>query len=141
MTRSRLRRRFGLATLVGYLTVAAGCSSAVRLYPVYGTVKYKGRPIEFGTISFRSAEDATGAAQIENGRYQIPGKFGLPAGQYNVAVTYPDPKVPRPVLKPGDAPGEPWNAKEILPDKYHAKTQLTAEVRPQLTNEVNFDLD
>jgi len=60
----------------------------------------------------------------------------LPPGKYRVAISYPDPKAPQP--KADETPGVVTQAKELLPEKYNAKTELTAEIKAQGTNEVNF---
>lgn len=115
----------------------AACDSAPRRYKVSGTVKYKGEPIKSGSIQFRSDKGDVGGAQITDGKYDIPAEGGLVPGNYKVAVNYPDPKVPAP--KPGEPPGVAVYAKEMLPEKYNEKSELTAEIKPQ-NNEVNYDL-
>jgi hypothetical protein len=121
------------------LAILSGCGpSGPKLYGVSGTVKYKGDPIKLGMISFRAENGAAGAAEIKDGKYELPPVAGLQEGKYRVAITYPDPKVPAP--RPDEPPGPAAQAREMLPPKYNDKTELTAEIKPQNSNEVNFDL-
>jgi hypothetical protein len=115
-----------------------GCgSSGPKRYGVSGSVKYKNEPIKFGTISFRSEDGTTSGAQIKDGKYDIPASGGLPPGKYRVAINYPDPKAPKP--KEDELPGEVTAAKDLLPDRYHNNTELTAEIKAE-HNQVDFDL-
>jgi hypothetical protein len=124
------------------VALAVGCgSSGPKLYRVTGTVKYKDAPVKTGTIVFRSLDGKhTATGNLANGEYDIPETSGLPEGKYQVAVSSPDPKGPPPP-GPNDLPGDSAAAaKDLLPAKYNAKTELTAEVKAQPRNEVNFDL-
>lgn len=126
--------------LVLFLGVAGlmGCgSSGPKRYGVSGSVKYKNEPIKFGTISFRSEDGTTSGAQIKDGKYDIPASGGLPPGKYRVAINYPDPKAPKP--KEDELPGEVTAAKDLLPDRYHNNTELTAQIKAE-QNQVDFDL-
>jgi hypothetical protein len=104
---------------------------------VSGTVKYKDEPIKSGMISFRAEDGATGGAEIKDGKYDIPAASGLLPGNYRVAINYPDPKAPKP--REDEPPGEVVQTKDLLPGKYHNKTELTAEIKAE-ANKVDFDL-
>jgi hypothetical protein len=135
----RVNRWCGGISLVAAVVLVVGCGpSEPKRYGVSGTVKYKGKPIKTGTINFRADDGASGGGPIVDGKYDIPAAGGLTPGNYRVAISYPDPKVKNPV--PDDMPGDVVTAKEMLPSEYNEKTKLTAEVKPQSTNEVNFDL-
>jgi hypothetical protein len=124
------------------LTFVAGCgSSGPKRYRVTGSVKYKNEPLKAGVISFRSLDGQyTAAGNVMNGEYDIPEASGLPEGKYQVAISSPDPKAP-PAPGPSDMPGDSTaSVKDLLPLKYHAKTELSAEIKAQPRNEVNFDL-
>jgi len=127
----------GLFLLVAGLIVGCGKSEEKR-YGVSGTVKYKGEPIKYGTINFRADNGATAGAEIKDGKYDMPAVGGLPEGNYRVAVTYPDPKIPAP--RADLPPGESGPVREMLPAKYNAQTELTAQIKAQSTNDVSFDL-
>ena len=130
------------ATGVGLILVAgllAGCgSSGPKRYGVSGTVTWKGQPVKSGTINFRAENGECGGAQITDGKYEIPAAAGLPEGKYQVAISYPNPKAPAP--KEDEAPGEFTEPADLLPDRYHENTELTAEINPESSNDVSFDL-
>lgn len=120
------------------IVFGAGCNRGPVLYPVSGTASYKGAPIKFGTIDFRGKDGSTAAAQIVDGKFDIPAISGLPPGTYAVSMSYPDPKIPPPM---GNAPpGEALPNREMLPKKYNDQSELTAEVKAQPKNELVFDL-
>ncbi len=102
-------------------------------------MKYKGKEIESGTISFRSEGEGkyVGTGTITQGQYEIPATAGLVPAKYRVAITYPDPKVPAP--RPDEPPGPSIAARELLPKKYNDETELTAEIK-EGANDVSFDL-
>jgi hypothetical protein len=136
-----LRFRHALSLFLG-LSLVAGCgSSGPKLYRVTGTVKYKSEPIKNGTISFRSLDGMYAATgNLVNGEYDIAESAGLPEGKYQVAVTSPDPKGPA-APAAGEMPGDSTAvAKDLIPAKYNAKSELSAEIKAQPRNEVNFDL-
>lgn len=86
------------AALLAAPMALAGCGDDTGLptrYAVRGTVKYKGLPVERGTISFVPVDPAGRAASgaIEGGSYTLttlsPGDGALP-GKYKVAVLATD---------------------------------------------------
>ena len=82
------------ASLAGAL---AGCGNANGLYPVYGTVTYKGEPAAGATVAFhRQGADASGG-EIPRAEVQADGSFrvdcgdlgrGAPPGSYAVLVEW-----------------------------------------------------
>jgi hypothetical protein len=139
MTHVHTMRRIAAAGLVLCLVIATGCSSEAKRYRVFGKVTYKGEPVKAGSISFGSddpkASSASGA--ITDGKYDIASASGLTPGKYKVIVTYPDPKAPKP--REDQMPGDVVAARELLPEKYNAKTELSADIKAQ-DNEVNYEL-
>jgi hypothetical protein len=139
----RLSRSTRIGVVLLFLTCVwlVGCNSEAKRYRVTGTVTYKGEPVKAGSISFRSLDGAhAGGGAIANGEYDISESSGLVVGKYQVAINYPDPKGPSASAKeemPGDSRAY---AKDLLPAKYNQKTELTAEVKPEARNEINFDL-
>ncbi len=119
---------------------AAGCGeSGPKRYQVSGDVNFKKKPVKMGTISFRSDDGFTSAAQVVDGKYNIPAEGGLPEGKYKVAISYPDPKVPP--ITGTEPPGEARPNPELLPKKYNAESTLTADVKSSGDNKINFDLE
>ena len=89
-----ISRRFAVALSTLGLLIVAGCWSddgLAQRYPVSGTVSYKGKPLEKGTITFvPESPDGRGASgDIENGAFKLttntPGD-GAFAGKYTVTV-------------------------------------------------------
>jgi hypothetical protein len=121
--------------------IVAGCGpSEPKRYSVSGTVKYKNEPVKFGTISFRSEDgQSTGAAQVTDGKYEIPAAKGLIPGTYKVSISYPDPKAPKPKDTDDGLPGEVVDTRDLLPAKYNRETELTAEIKAE-SNQIDFDL-
>ena len=132
-------RSLALILSVSVLTIS-GCDSQPPLLEVGGTVTYKKEPVKFGTISFRAEDGATGAAQIVDGKYTMAPEAGLKEGNYRVAISYPDPKIPQP--SEDQPPGEARPNREMLPKKYNTETTLTAEIKAGADNKaINFDLE
>jgi len=124
--------------------VPAGCDSGGPVMGrVSGTVTYKGKPIEKGTISFSPTDgqrpSATGT--ITNGSYTLqttePGD-GAVVGEYRVAFSDIDS-----AQLNTDLPGMPVKvAKSALPKKYSnpGESGKTAKV-DKGGNTINFELD
>ena len=123
-------------------TVAAtGCSSEPKKYKASGTVKYKGNPLPDGSVTFIPEGGSTsgmGATSIKDGAFAFPPEAGLLPGKYKVSVSRPDPKGAAKIE--GDAPGASQDAAELIPAKYNAQTELTAEIKAEGPNEFPFDL-
>ena len=133
-----LTHRSGLVFLVAAAVVFAGCGTEPRKNGVSGTVMWKGQPVKSGTINFSSADGkfvATGT--IVDGKYAIPQVSGVPAGNYLVAISYPDPKIPAP--RPDEPPGESTPVRELLPARYADGTELRADIKDG-DNTVDFNL-
>ena len=127
-----------LAALIG---LVSGCgNSGPKRNSVAGTVTFKNEPIIYGSISFRSTGDGkhVGTADIKAGKYSIIPEVGLPTGDYVVAITYPDPKVPAP--RGDEPPGVALPAREMLPAKYNDKSELKAIIKDGSNDNVNYDL-
>jgi hypothetical protein len=134
------RRGWPAALLV--LTVAlAGCSGSSALpqtAEVSGTVKFKGKPLPGGNVTFVSDKGGvTGAAVIgEDGTYKVT---TAPVGPVHITVdnralesNQRAPKTPM-LKRPGaEEPTTPKGKYVAIPEKYYApdKTPLTYTVTP-----------
>jgi hypothetical protein len=116
-----------------------GCSGTRSdLAPVSGVVTLDGQPLPRATLVFQP--EAAGPASFgltdDNGRYTLMydvGVTGAVVGKHAVKITTfqerdPDSDPPIPA------------APEILPDRYHRSSELSAEVASSKKNEINFDL-
>jgi len=156
--RINVRHPFRIAALLAFgMTAVVGCGDDTGLskrYPVSGTVKYKGAPVEKGTISF-TPTDAGGrpaTGQIDKGSYSLttlnPGD-GAMAGKYKVTVTSVeiDNTEMKAIAKGGQFHHDKAfadankNAKSLVPSKYGLveTSGLDHEVKPS-SNTINFDL-
>lgn len=129
---------------LGLLFFAAGCGEANPLgrRPIYGSVSFQGKPVDYGAIQFNPLDMQHGVnsgGMIENGKYQLPTSQGLPPGEYLVMVTAPDrSKMEKVEGPPGD---ERSLAVERIPAKYNLKTTLKLDVtKGRGRQEANFDL-
>jgi hypothetical protein len=120
----------------------AGCAGGEKRYGVSGVVKWQGRALDQGAITFLPEDPslgASGGAVIKDGRYRIAARSGLLPGRYKVMVTSADPsKAPDPDAPPG--PSGPLPKDRVQP-RYNAQTVLTAEVRPEGPNTFDFEVD
>jgi len=147
MHRDRVRRRIAvvsLAALAGVVPlVGCGKTDPFARQPVKGTITWKGKPIQFGTITLEPASgQKTGAtASIANGAFSIPREAGPSPGAYAVWIHAFDRGADPP---PGTAPGEEGPPpKEILPEKYlkNAAGQIDVkQVKDEAPNELTLDL-
>jgi hypothetical protein len=137
--------RLGALLLVyGAIGLAAGCSGATDDLPreaVAGTVTLDGQPLASGTISFTPADsnDAEGISgggdMIRDGKFAIARDVGLLPGNYNVAIFASSNTGERtkPAQVGGGKPAE--LAKQLIPAKYNAKSELKAEIKKGGGNE------
>lgn len=122
----------------------AGCGGAEDELPreaITGSVKLNGEPLKEGRIQFQGALPA--GAGIFDGDYSISRAEGLVPGKYQVlifgAMAQPQ-AAPAKGGMPGDTPPPKKGAKEPIPEKYNAKSKLTAEVTKGGPNNFNFEL-
>jgi hypothetical protein len=146
----------GVATTV--VTLGCGDNSGLdRRYPVSGTVKYQGQPVEKGTIAFEPVkppipEGRHASGFIENGTYTlttaVEGDGALP-GDYKVVISSSTvdmrelSKKQGGMVHQGDEEFQKIvkNAKSLVPKKYgrSESTDLTAKVEAH-SQTINFDL-
>ena len=132
------------------LLAALGCGGSadgLDRRAVTGTVTLDGAPLPSGMISFDPADGSPGAvsagAVITDGSYSIPADSGPTPGKYKVSVRS-SPSTPElaPDQAPGDEPPPKKGAdKDLIPEKYNAKSTLTAEIPESGSQPINFELD
>jgi hypothetical protein len=133
--------------------VVSGCSSGDELprEAVSGTVMLDGQPLAGGVIQFTPASPEIpqgGGSPITGGRFSIPRAQGLVPGTYRVTVNAASSETTVPKgepVEPGKPPepGRPTRtarAKELIPAKYNAESELKAEVKKGVPNEFTFTL-
>jgi hypothetical protein len=147
----------GLSAFVG-----CGGDDLPKRYPVYGTVTYKGKPVESGTITFTPDDLHKGRSAggtIKDGYYSLASletDDGAMAGNYKVTVVAQkmitdglDPKLKMMYEKAHATGGVPIPAQvkkkitveDLVPKKYAdpATSGLQAEVR-ETSNKADFEL-
>jgi hypothetical protein len=126
--------------------LVAGCGGGDSLprEAVSGTVKFDGAPLKSGMIQFQptsAGETQAGVAPIIDGRYTVDRSNGLVPGRYQVIVTgiLAPPEAPKNEM-PGDTRPPKAPAKEVIPEKYNARSELAAQVTKEGPNTFDFDL-
>ena len=120
-----------------------GCSSrsytGPRRIPLSGKVLADGQPIGMGVISF-VPEDKTGRVSggpIKEGTYAVPEEAGAYAGKYRVEIYWNKPTGKK-IRNPMDKEEMIDEMMQGLPERYNAKSELTADVS---TKNAKFDFD
>jgi hypothetical protein len=117
-------------TLAAVATIVffAGCEKTGARKAIYGTVTFRGAPLDSGSIAFLSASDGIqlGGVMIKDGKFTMPAEHGLEPGTYKVSISSPKGLAER---TPAEiAAGGSPSAKEQIPPEYNMKTKLTIEV-------------
>lgn len=117
--------------LVLFTAALLGCGPSE---PAPGTVQGKvtldGKPMPEGKIIFYPPGDAPAEIEIKDGVYEgeaRPGKSIVRIGVFKQGTP------------PAGMPDSEPPLINILPKKYHAESQLTADIKAGETNEFNFD--
>lgn len=121
----------------------AGCEpdEGIVRVPVSGAVTLDGRPVEQGVITFMpQGGENVASADIVDGRYDLRRPEGPSPGPHQVAIWSRVPtgrKVVGDPLMPGELVDE---YAESIPDRYNAKTELSADVQEDGDNHFDFVL-
>ncbi len=82
----RLKRMLSFVALFAVTIVTSACSNDGKTQLI-GEVTYDNQPVALGTITFTPKADGFRAIQtIKDGKFEIPEKFGVQPGEYNVLV-------------------------------------------------------
>lgn len=132
---------FALVASIGAACGLVGCGDpGPERHSVAGKVSLDGKPLPTGKVTFVPLDGATAAvADVRDGVFQADGSSGPAAGRYQVeivAVETTGKKIPNP-----DVPGTTLDEeRDLVPDRYNVKTELTAEVKPGADNAFEFAL-
>jgi hypothetical protein len=131
-----MQRRTFLAGCGGLLL--AGCRPAYDLGAVSGVVKLDGDPLPRATVTFAREQGRMSVGVTDDtGRYTLryaPGADGAEPGRHRVAITT---RIDA-VSAEGSLPAVEGR-KELLPPRYHEKSELSAEVK-RGANTIDFEL-
>lgn len=126
------------------ILVSIGCGGggdAAKRQPVTGTVNFRGKPIQFGSVRFEPAagQIAPASADIRDGKFTLARAQGPSPGKYKVWVQAFD-RVSDSNAMPGSEGPAP---KDILPAKYLNEPALETdilEVGDSAPNTLTIDL-
>jgi hypothetical protein len=113
--------------------------SGAKRYPLAGKVTFDGQPIDWGSISFlpMSGDQRVSGGLITDGTYSVTEAQGANAGKHRVEIRW-NKRTGRKVRDPDS--GEMYDErKEYLPPRFHANSELTADVSGKQTK-LDFDL-
>jgi hypothetical protein len=143
-------RRCSFALFFAVVGLAAlGCSESGDELPresVSGTVTLDGQPLADGAIQFSPIAGGTGptptisgGATIQDGRFAVPRETGLVPGNYKVAINA-SAGTPKALTKMAPTPKVPLILKELIPAKFNARSELTAEIKTGGSDNLKFEL-
>ncbi|MFI4874504.1 MAG: hypothetical protein ACIALR_04175 [Blastopirellula sp. JB062] len=127
--------------------LASGCSSEApfETAPVQGKVLYQGKPLPYGSISFRPQAGSPAFGKIDrDGTFSLStygDRDGAVIGKHEVLITATEADAGK---KVGNAAGiEMPVTKSMIPEKYasFSTSELTAEVLTGTNNEFQFNLE
>ena len=124
---ARNSRSVGTRLIALAALICGGCGGGLTSsgYSASGTVTWKGRPLEQGTIQFLpdGGQAPMVGGEIKDGQYVLPNPPGLLVGTYRVRInSRSGPAGPR------DSNLTDPRSKEQIPPEYNEKTTLKAEV-------------
>jgi hypothetical protein len=149
---SATRKRLGRAILLlGLFALIGGCGGK-QTSDVSGTVTFKGKPLEFGSVNVIASDDKAYMGEIQSdGKYSIK---KVPVGSAKVCVECTDPKIreevnamlkesKRPTADKGQAkPNIDPRKLNVIPEAYSdpSKSGLRVEVKaPTTTYDIPLD--
>ena len=127
-----LARPLPLSCFLGILLAALGCGRAgPPMGTVHGEVRLDGDPLPNGYVTFFSVDDSRAPAgtTIDAGTF----KLQVPTGAVRVTITSIH------VVRPAKLPHDEGDARERVPPRYNAKSELRFSVE-QGDNTARFDL-
>lgn len=134
------------SAVIGFAVACLACAGCGRRdytgeqrFAISGKVTVDGEPMGMGVISFLPQEKGgrVSGGPISDGEYDVPEPKGPNAGVHRVEIHW-NKLTGKKIRDPFDKNGLIDEMMEGLPGKYHAKSELTAEVSPKQTN---FDFD
>jgi hypothetical protein len=140
-----MNRTFAYIALCSAMAALVGCgSSGLRREHVLGEVTLNGKSLPSGRIRFVPMDQnkIQATAGIQQGKFELPGDEGLPAGDYRVEI---EGDVDLGFAIDDDVAFSNRNRKRPLPAppvpaEYNRNSTLTATVIPGRTNPLDFPL-
>ena len=148
---------FGVAAALVVVGCGGDDSGLAKRYKVSGTVKYKGAPVEHGSIAFDPTNPAPpegrhASGYIENGSYTLTTATegdGALAGEYKVVISSSTVDMRDLAKKQGGMAHQGdeefqkivKNAKSLVPTKYGRAETTTLKAKVESAQSINFDLE
>lgn len=135
-----MKKLFLLAPVL--IICLAGCGAEKSpLAPIQGVVTLDGEPLEGAVVRFFpiATGDSIVAGPSTIGKTDSQGVFGLETvdGRRGASVGSNVVRISKFPLEEGQG----GTARDLLPKRYNAKSELTFQVEPGVTNSANFDLE
>ncbi|QDV49613.1 hypothetical protein [Gimesia fumaroli] len=146
--RTCLKLFYCTITVSLFTVSSSGCSQSASEGPeraaVSGHVKFKGAPVEVGTITFVPISPNVGpstGAKISAGTYSIPQDTGPVIGTNRVEITAYQKTGNKIEAGTPNPPGTMVDElKSIIPKEYNQKSKLTAQIDNGENKNIDFDL-
>jgi hypothetical protein len=133
-------RKLSITTGAIAVILIAGCGyGSTDRVPVKGMVKFNGRVVDNGLITFvpvGGGNRPTAAAEITDGKYAFEKGRGPMPGKYRVEILW-NQKTGKQIATPGDASVGMDETVQVLPPQYNTNSTLEADVGSKTT----FDFD
>ncbi len=135
----------GLTTVAVCLALMVGCGKDDGLgrKAISGSVTLDGAPVGNGSISFEpqgSESTISSGGVIQDGKYALEKKNGLPVGKYRVRINIPKPGAEG-AEDTATMPGEPERPPaDLAPPQWNSKSTQSIEVTADGAQEFNFDV-
>lgn len=135
-------------TVLLFTVYSSGCSQSASEGPeraaVSGQVKFKGSPVEVGTITFAPVSPNVGpstGAKISAGTYSISEDAGPVLGTNRVEITAYQKTGKQIEAGTPNPPGTMVDElKSIIPKEYNQKSSLTVQIEGGDNKNIDFDL-
>lgn len=133
------------AQWIAFALLLTGCGSATNIAPFTGEVRYKGKPLEFGSVMLQPVE----GGQPSNAVIQSDGSFSMSIREVGEGATIGLNRV-RVTCFPAQNPNQTVNnnqelalGKSLIPTKYNSfgSSDLTVEVKPENNEPYVIELD
>lgn len=135
-----MQRTILILFLVSSFSLLLGCGKDTGgRVAVSGTVTFKGKPLESGTIQFDAADGSLmSGATITAGEYEVPAAQGLLPGKYTVRVSSVE-EAGEAEEAPGDSMAAEAQNKDLIPAEFNTESTTTMDVTAGSAN--TYDLD
>lgn len=117
-----------------------GCAAREQFLPVEGSVHLEGKPLAQGSISFTPLGAGRSAGtEIRDGAFVLTPRDGLSPGRYRVEITAFE-STGLTVVDEDLAGREEAELRQIIPERYNARSSLEVTLESEGENRLRFEL-